>query len=320
MIYRKLLIIVFVLSLGGSAFGATYSDVDAGSLTGGGTGALDNVAYTQLANGDTAKVTTTTYTYFYRYDATNDNAANPESSPGVIVPDDNSTGTGAWILKEAYKTNASATAAGIVELATGAETVTGTDATRAVTPDGLTDKIKDEDDMASDSADHLATQKSIKAYVDANSGGGVLGQVVSATFSDVTTCSVVMPYDDTVPTNSEGYEVETLAITPTDASSTLLIEYSAAAGAAAGTNVGGVALYKDSDAAAIGAYPILFTSGAVYDLNVRFSVPASDTNARTYRIRVGPGSGGTVTINGEGGSRKMGGVSKAIMTITEVLP
>jgi hypothetical protein len=32
--------------------------------------------------------------------------------------------------------------------------------------------IKDEDDMSSDSATHLATQQSIKAYVDANSGGG----------------------------------------------------------------------------------------------------------------------------------------------------
>jgi len=36
---------------------------------------------------------------------------------------------------------ASTSAVGTVELATGAETVTGTDATRAVTPDGLTDKM-----------------------------------------------------------------------------------------------------------------------------------------------------------------------------------
>jgi len=32
--------------------------------------------------------------------------------------------------------------------------------------------VKDEDNMASDSATHLATQQSIKAYVDANAGGG----------------------------------------------------------------------------------------------------------------------------------------------------
>ncbi|MDA0798706.1 MAG: hypothetical protein O2884_08560 [Chloroflexi bacterium] len=69
---------------------------------------------------------------------------------------------------------ASDTVAGIVELATTAETETGTDATRAVTPDGLHDMTSlagaawflDEDNMASDSATKTASQQSIKAYVD----------------------------------------------------------------------------------------------------------------------------------------------------------
>jgi hypothetical protein len=43
------------------------------------------------------------------------------------------------------KQAATTTATGVVELATGAETITGTDATRAVTPDGLTDKLDDMD-------------------------------------------------------------------------------------------------------------------------------------------------------------------------------
>jgi hypothetical protein len=70
---------------------------------------------------------------------------------------------------------ASDTVAGMVELATTAETTTGTDATRAVTPDGLHDMTSlagaawflDEDDMASDSATKVASQQSVKAYVDA---------------------------------------------------------------------------------------------------------------------------------------------------------
>jgi len=69
---------------------------------------------------------------------------------------------------------ASDTASGIVELATTAETTTGTDTTRAVTPDGLHDMTSlsgaawmlDEDDMSSDSATKVASQQSIKAYVD----------------------------------------------------------------------------------------------------------------------------------------------------------
>lgn len=68
---------------------------------------------------------------------------------------------------------ASDTTAGIVELATTAETTTGTDATRAVTPDGLHDMTSlagaawflDEDGMDSDSATKVPSQQSVKAYV-----------------------------------------------------------------------------------------------------------------------------------------------------------
>lgn len=71
---------------------------------------------------------------------------------------------------------ASDTAAGKVELATTAETTTGTDATRAVTPDGLHDMtsiagagwVLDEDNMASNSDTKLPTQQSVKAYIDAS--------------------------------------------------------------------------------------------------------------------------------------------------------
>lgn len=70
--------------------------------------------------------------------------------------------------------DASDTVKGIVELATTAETTTGTDAVKAVTPDGLHDMtsiagagwILDEDNMASDSNTKLPTQQSVKAYVD----------------------------------------------------------------------------------------------------------------------------------------------------------
>lgn len=69
--------------------------------------------------------------------------------------------------------DASDTNKGIVELATTAETATGTDATRAVTPDGLHDMTTlagaawflDEDDFVSDSATKTISQQSAKAYI-----------------------------------------------------------------------------------------------------------------------------------------------------------
>jgi hypothetical protein len=80
-----------------------------------------------------------------------------------------SSGGTVWTVEAA-----SAILAGKVELATTAETETGTDATRAVTPDGLHDMTTlsgaawflDEDNMASDSAVKTASQQSIKAYAD----------------------------------------------------------------------------------------------------------------------------------------------------------
>lgn len=71
-------------------------------------------------------------------------------------------------------TAASATASGVVELATTAETTTGTDATRAVTPDGLHDMTSlsgaawmlDEDTMSSNSDTKVPSQQSVKAYAD----------------------------------------------------------------------------------------------------------------------------------------------------------
>lgn len=85
---------------------------------------------------------------------------------------------------------ASDTAAGIVELATTAETTTGTDATRAVTPDGLHDMTSlagaawflDEDNMASDSATKVSSQQAIKAYAD-----GLIAALSPSAFTNATT-------------------------------------------------------------------------------------------------------------------------------------
>jgi len=68
-------------------FGAT-------SLTGGGTGALDAIDGTDLADLDAAFVVTLSYIYFYSLDV--DSAA-AESSPDVISPDTNA-GNKRWIL------------------------------------------------------------------------------------------------------------------------------------------------------------------------------------------------------------------------------
>ena len=91
------------------------------------------------------------------------------------------------------KQAATKTATGVVELATTAETATGTDSGRAVTPDGLHDMTSlsgaawmlDEDNMASNSATKVATQQSIKAYAD-------LKLAKASNLSDVATAATAL--------------------------------------------------------------------------------------------------------------------------------
>lgn len=84
------------------------------------------------------------------------------------------SGTTKKITQDNLIPDSSDTVKGKVELATTAETTTGTDATRAVTPDGLHDMTSlsgaawflDQDAMTDDSATKVPSQQSVKAYVD----------------------------------------------------------------------------------------------------------------------------------------------------------
>jgi hypothetical protein len=83
---------------------------------------------------------------------------------------------------------ASESIAGVVEIATTAETATGTDAVRAVTPKSLHDMttlsgaawLLDEDAMSSDSAVLVASQQSVKAYVDTQVAAITAANLVSS--------------------------------------------------------------------------------------------------------------------------------------------
>ena len=65
------------------------------------------------------------------------------------------------------------------------------------TVDSITGLVKDQDDMSSDSASHLATQQSIKAYVDATvDTSEEVQDVVGAMFSSNTETFIAATYED----------------------------------------------------------------------------------------------------------------------------
>lgn len=152
------------------------------------------------------------------------------------------------------------------------------------------------------------------------SASGKVAQVVSSLSGAVATGTTTMPDDDTIPQNTEGTEFFTLAITPTNASSNLLITVPLTWSGSAQYPTG-VALFVDTTAGALAAAQGLVPyNGLPCFSTVTFLIAASTTSARTYKIRIGPSSASTITINGYASGRKYGGVCQSGIIIAEILP
>jgi hypothetical protein len=158
---------------------ADFSIFGANSLTGGGDGDLDAIDGATLDDGDMAYVIDAVNDRFYAY-TLNASSGAAESSPSVIEPDNNA-GTKRWILVALYGTSGSLSGNLSVTgtLDAGASTLAATTVDDLVFSAGGTtvDIVRDEDTMSSDDVNALATQQSIKAYVDTEVSAGALESV-----------------------------------------------------------------------------------------------------------------------------------------------
>lgn len=148
-------------------------------------------------------------------------------------------------------------------------------------------------------------------------------QEITGTQTGVVVCSTPFPIDGSIPQNTEGTEVCSVSITPQDAASELEISFFATGTTSTGMFIGaGVFVGTDADAIA-GSVAMEQTTGAKQKFQMAWScrVPAGSTSARTYKLRLGPGSSGTAYVNGdEAGVALFGGTAKATITVREVLP
>lgn len=155
---------------------------------------------------------------------------------------------------------------GIVELATTAETQTGTDATRAVTPDGLHDMTTlagagwflDEDAMTSNDATKVASQQSVKAYVDGTKFAWKGAWATSTTYV----------LNDVIEYNGSGYICE-----EGHTSGTFTTDYAAGKWGLFVEGVGGNSLQIDCSGGTSDTYGAL--SGSVNGSNTTFTVSLS---------------------------------------------
>ena len=173
--------------------------------------------------------------------------------------------------------------------------------------------------LAADSVDNTILKLDDDyALTGAVTGAGTIVQVVNVTTGASATGSVNMPYNDTIPQIDEGTEFMTLAITPTNASNKLLIQVSAHyQNSAAGHTC--MALFVGTTAnalASIGTYHSAANWGNHRTFN--HFMAAGATSELTFRVRIGRGGTGTITFNGEGGSRDLGGTAASSITITEI--
>jgi hypothetical protein len=147
---------------------------------------------------------------------------------------------------------------------------------------------------------------------------GSVVQVVSTGYSAVATGTTVLPIDDTIPQNTEGFEVMTQAITPKSATNILVIEAVILA-AGSTTDFINTAMFQDSAAGAIAAMSDqVDNANDINTVIIGHTMVAGTTSATTFKIRIGPNNGATtLTFNGRAGARLFGAIPKSFIKITE---
>lgn len=149
---------------------------------------------------------------------------------------------------------------------------------------------------------------------------GTVTQVVNTQSGALVTGSTVTPIDDTIPQSGEGTAIPALdtAFTPKSTTSLLRIDAVVMASVSVLSYVI-LGLFKDAGANAL-AVASEYTGAATGLVCVKltwFEVSGSLT-ARTYKLRAGNSSAGTISINGSSGARVFGGVCNSSLTVTEI--
>jgi hypothetical protein len=151
--------------------------------------------------------------------------------------------------------------------------------------------------------------------------GSKVVQVVNTTNVTKATGTTTIPIDDTIPQITEGDVYMTATITPTNTLNKLRIDVVIFLAASSASQWLIAALFQDATASALAAGFEFSnaTAGAAIMVTFTHYMSAGTTSATTFRVRAG-GQAGTMTVNGSGGARLLGGVLTSSITITEIIP
>lgn len=150
--------------------------------------------------------------------------------------------------------------------------------------------------------------------VTIDTGFDELIQSIIASSGATFTSSNVILTDNSIPQSSEGDELITLTITPTSATNRLVFNF-ACFGSSSTNNAVTLALFQDATADALFATAEGFwAAGAVTGCDWGYTMLAGTTNATTFKVRFGPSSASTITLN----NAIYGGVQQVIFWCQEI--
>lgn len=153
---------------------------------------------------------------------------------------------------------------------------------------------------------------------------GDVVQEVGNTTAAFATGTTGIPFDDTVPQNTEGTQFMSQAIVPVAAPNILEVSHIGVYGNGSANSEVAVALFQDSAANALLAQPASKSTGAGTNAvaNIKHRLLAGGLSSTTLKIRAGDDGAGTqntVTFCGRNGARIYGGAMIASLFIKEIM-
>ncbi len=172
-------------------------------------------------------------------------------------------------------------------------------------------------DLIAGTASKLVDAATLESFFSA----GIPLQTKYAVTTTADSTAVNIPFDNTIPQNTEGKEITPLniTITPKKADSLLVIDVRIPFIDVSANNVFALALFQDSIADALTVALHTPTNTAYYShINLRFVVVAGSTTARTYKVRYGMNTGTAYLLRSSGSATVYGNIQQASMIVTEI--
>lgn len=143
-------------------------------------------------------------------------------------------------------------------------------------------------------------------------------QFISDEITAYTTTSATIPWDDTIPQNTEGAQLFSQAITMSSTTNKLRITVSGHIGSTINTDIT-IAFFQDSVANAIYAHAVHtdIASDSEGFFAQHVYTPGT-TSPITIKVRWGNTDGTLMGLNGNQSGRKYGGVSRTVFTLEEI--